>query len=80
VIEFFRNQPDGQTQLRNGGPLEFPTSPFLTGRTLCITHSDGNRRDNSPNSEGEVGPGRDLAKITCLDRRLPTAGLPLPVR
>jgi sugar lactone lactonase YvrE len=81
VIEFFRNQPNGQTQLRNDGPLEFPTSPFLSGRTLCITHSDGNRRDNSPNGPGEVGPGRpEVAKISCLDRRLATSGLPLPVR
>jgi sugar lactone lactonase YvrE len=81
VIEFFRNQPDGQTQLRNGGPMEFPTSPFLSGRSLCITHSDGNRRDNSPNDEGEVGPGQpEVAKISCLDGRLATGGLPLPVR
>jgi sugar lactone lactonase YvrE len=81
VVEFFRNQPDEQTQLRNEGPLEFPTSPFLSGRRLCITHSDGNRRDNSPNGEGEVGPGRpEVAKISCLDRRVPAAGLPLPVR
>jgi sugar lactone lactonase YvrE len=81
VIEFFRNPPDGQTQLRNTGPLEFPTSPFLSGRTLCITHSDGNRRDNSPNGPGEVGPDQSaVAKISCLDRRLATGGLPLPVR
>jgi sugar lactone lactonase YvrE len=81
VIEFFRNQPGEQTQLRNEGPLEFPTSPFLSGRRLCITHSDGNRRDNSPNSEGEVGPdGPEVAKISCPDRRVPVAGLPLPVR
>ena len=81
VIEFFRNQPDDQTQLRNDGPLEFPTSPFLSGRRLCITHSDGNRRDNSPNGEGEVGPGlTEVSKISCLDRRLATGGLPLPVR
>jgi hypothetical protein len=81
VVEFFRNQPDEQTQLRNEGPLEFPTSPFLSGRRLCITHSDGNRRDNSPNGEGELGPGRpEVAKISCLDRRVPVAGLPLPVR
>jgi sugar lactone lactonase YvrE len=81
VVEFFRNQPDEQTQLRNEGPLEFPTSPFLSGRRLCITHSDGNRRDNSPSIEGEVGPGRpEVAKVSCLDRRVPVAGLPLPVR
>src|SRR5918997_450298 len=36
VLEFFRNAPGAQTQLRNEGPLEFPTSPFLTGRTLCL--------------------------------------------
>ena len=61
--------------------MEFPTSPFLSGRRLCITHSDGNRRDNSPNGEGEVGPGlTEVSKISCLDRRLATGGLPLPVR
>jgi len=81
VIEFFRNQPDGQTQLRNGGPMEFPTSPFLSGRRLCITHSDGNRRDNSPSDAGDVGPGQPgVSKISCLDGRLATGGLPLPVR
>ena len=80
VVEFFRNAPDGTTRLRNGGPLEFPTSPFLTDRKLCVTQSDGNRRDNSPNTAGEVGPGlAAVAKISCLDQALPVAGLPLPV-
>ncbi len=80
VVEFFRNPPDAATRLRNEGPMEFPTSPFLTGRTLCVTHSDGSRRDNFPNTGGEVGPDMtDRAKITCLDQRLPVPGLPLPV-
>jgi sugar lactone lactonase YvrE len=72
TIEFFRNPP-AATQLRNAGPLELPTSPFLSGHRLCVTQSDGNRRDNSPNTLGE-GP-----KISCLDQRLPIPGLPLPV-
>jgi sugar lactone lactonase YvrE len=81
VLEFFRNAPAPQTRLRNEGPLEFPTSPFLTGRTLCITHSDGSRRDNSPNTGGEVGPGAPaVAKISCLEERLGVPGLRLPVR
>jgi sugar lactone lactonase YvrE len=75
VSEFFRN-PVGAGSLRNGGPLEFPTSPFLTGRTLCTTSSDGNRRDNSPNTAGEAVRG----KISCLDERLQVPGEPLPVR
>ena len=80
VGEFFRNAP-GAGSLRNGGPLEFPTSPFLDDRTLCTTSSDGNRRDNSPNSAGEVGPGTGFAgKISCLDARLQVPGLPLPVK
>jgi hypothetical protein len=80
-VEFFRNAPDAQTQLRNEGPLEFPTSPFLTGRTLCLTHSDGSRRDNFPNTGGEVGPDTTaVAKISCLDQPLRVPGLPLPVR
>jgi sugar lactone lactonase YvrE len=67
-------------RLRNEGPLEFPTSPFLLGRTFCVTQSDGNRRDNFPNTGGEVGPGQAaVAKIACLDERLPVPGLPLPV-
>src|SRR6266542_3490159 len=71
VTEFFRNAPNATTMLRNGGPLEFPTSPFLLGHTLCVTSSDGNRRDNSPNSAGEVRPGSPaVAKISCLDQRL----------
>jgi sugar lactone lactonase YvrE len=79
VIEFFRN-PAGTAQLRNQGPLEFPTSPFLTDRKLCITQSDGSRRDNFPNTGGEVGPNLpERAKISCLDQRLAVAGLPLPV-
>ena len=71
VIEVFRNAPNPATQLRNAGQnggaglLEFPTSPFLFDRKFCVTSSDGNRRDNSPNSAGEVnnpagGPGQDL--------------------
>jgi len=81
VVEFFRNPVDAATRLRNTGPMEFPTSPFLLGDRLCITHSDGSRRDNAPNTGGEVGPqlpGR--AKISCLDQPLRVPGLPLPVR
>jgi sugar lactone lactonase YvrE len=80
VSEFFRNAPDAATKLRNAGPLEFPTSPFLTGHTLCVTSSDGNRRDNSPNNVGEARPGSAvLAKISCLEQRLSVPGLELPV-
>jgi sugar lactone lactonase YvrE len=81
VVEFFRNPADATSRLRNGGPLEFPTSPFLLDDRLCITQSDGSRRDNFPNTGGEVGPqlpGR--AKISCLDQSLLVPGLPLPVR
>jgi sugar lactone lactonase YvrE len=81
VRELFRNAPSAATQLRNEGSMEFPTSPFLTGRTLCVTSSDGNRRDNTPNSGGEVGPGHPaVGKISCLDERLQVPGLQLPVR
>jgi sugar lactone lactonase YvrE len=79
VSEFFRNPP-GADSLRNAGPLEFPTSPVLAGRTLCTTSSDGNRRDNSPNTAGEASPGSQVVgKVSCLDQRLETPGLPLPV-
>jgi sugar lactone lactonase YvrE len=81
VQEIIRNPPDPTTQLRNGGPLEFPTSPFLVGRKLCITQSDTTRRDNFPNTAGEVGPpGPNLAKISCVDQAVFFTGLPLPIR
>jgi hypothetical protein len=77
VTEFFRNRADRATMRRNAGPLEFPTSPVLVGRTLCTTSSDGARRDNFPNTAGEVaGSG----KISCLDQRMDAAGVVLPVR
>ena len=82
VIEVFRNAPNPATQLRNAGQnggaglLEFPTSPFLFDRKFCVTSSDGNRRDNSPNSAGEVnnpaGPGR--GKISCMNEPLQVGG------
>ena len=79
VSEFFRN-PAGVDNLRNAGPLEFPTSPVLAGRTLCTTSSDGNRRDNSPNTAGEASPGSAVVgKVSCLEQRLGSPGEPLPV-
>jgi len=82
VVELFRN-PVSATRLRNEGPLEFPTSPVIVDRRLCLAHSDGTRRDNAPNAGGEVGPAPGkaaAAKLSCLDRKLPVEGLPLPVR
>ncbi|HEY3544057.1 MAG TPA: SMP-30/gluconolactonase/LRE family protein [Gaiellaceae bacterium] len=64
VQEFFRNPVDAG-QLRNQGPLETPTSPVVVGHTFCVAQSDGNRRDNSPNSAGEVANG---GKVSCLDQ------------
>ena len=79
VEEFFRN-PVGAGSLRNAGPLEFPTSPVLAERKLCTTNSDGNRRDNAPNSLGEAAPGSPVVgTVMCLDQRLDQAGLELPV-
>jgi sugar lactone lactonase YvrE len=81
VIEIFRNDPDGTTHLRNNGPLEFPTSPFLLGKQFCTANSDGNRRDNSPASAGELGGTRQpLGKISCMAQSLKIPGLPLPVK
>jgi sugar lactone lactonase YvrE len=90
VVEIFRNPPNA-AGLRNSADtsfgdnhiLEFPTSPFLTGRTLCVANSDGNRRDNSPNTAGEInsaGPIGARGKVSCMDNPLQIAGLPLPVR
>jgi sugar lactone lactonase YvrE len=79
VTEVFRN-PAGTDGLRNAGPLEFATSPVLFGRQLCTANSDGNRRDNSPNTAGELGAaGGPRGKISCLDERVGVPGLPLPV-
>ncbi len=81
VREIFRNAPDPTTKLRNGGPLEFPTSPFMSAHRFCTTSSDLNRRDNAPNSAGELAPGTSaVGNISCMDERLSIRGQPLPVR
>ena len=75
-----RNAGD-QNGVGNDHILEFPTSPFLTGKVFCTSMSDGNRRDNSPNTGGEIVPGSAiLGKISCMDQELKIPGLPLPVR
>ena len=93
VVEVFRN-PVNTAGLRNAADpavgdthiLEFPTSPFLRGKTLCMASLDANRRDNFPRSAGEVdggnmtGTGTDLGKISCMDQELHIRGLPLPIR
>jgi sugar lactone lactonase YvrE len=91
VAEVFRN-PANAAGLRNSADpavgnqhiLEFPTSPFLLGKKLCTANSDGNRRDNSPNSAGEVNSGNTdevaRGKISCMDQDLTIPGLALPVR
>ena len=55
--------------------------PGCTGETSwTITQSDGNKRDNSPNTAGEERPaGPERSKISCLDQPLPVEGLPLLV-
>jgi sugar lactone lactonase YvrE len=78
VIEIFRNSPDGTTHLRNTGPLEFPTSPFLLGKNFCTANADSARRDNGPNAPGEL-PTNGLGKISCMDKKLKIGGLRLPV-
>ncbi len=81
VIEIFRNPPDATTGLRNTGPLETPTSPYLLNDLLCTANSDGNRRDNSPATAGEIGgAGQPKGKVSCMNPRLSIPGLPLPVR
>ena len=99
VIEVFRNpvnlpQPvafgvglrnAGDQSVGNNHILEFPTSPFITGKVFCISQSDGERRDNSPRSAGEVNAGAAsdgvnlLGKISCMDQELKIPGLPLPI-
>jgi sugar lactone lactonase YvrE len=79
VTEVFRNPPDATSKLRNGGPLETPTSPALSDLRLCTANSDGGRRDNAPPSGGEL-PAFGLGKISCMIERLQVRGIPLPVR
>jgi sugar lactone lactonase YvrE len=92
VTEVFRN-PVNAAGLRNSAEasvgndhiLEFPTSPFLSGKVFCTSMSDGDRRDNSPRSAGEIDAsgntvGKNLGKISCMDQDLTIPGLPLPVR
>lgn len=86
VAEIFRNPPDPVTRLRNAsinsgaGQLETPTSPVLVGHKFCTANSDGNRRDNFPSSAGEIGAGKPLGKISCIDQRVRNPGMRLPVR
>ncbi|MGB7543805.1 MAG: SMP-30/gluconolactonase/LRE family protein [Burkholderiales bacterium] len=80
VTEVFRNPPDATTRLRNTGPLETPTSPFLLRHRFCTANSDGNRRDNSPNAAGEIKPaGPNVGKISCMDQPLEIPGMRLPL-
>ena len=81
--EVFRN-PVNSAGLRNSAAdntriLEFPTSPFITGSRLCVSNSDGDRRDNSPAAAGQISPsGPFRGKISCMDQPLTSSGLPLP--
>ena len=92
-VDVFRNPVNGNsttsTGLRNAGDLsvgndhilEFPTSPVLSGTKFCTANSDGNRRDNSPSTGGEIGgAGQHLGKISCMDQELGVAGMPLPIQ
>ena len=79
VREVFRNAPDAATKLRNGGPLEFNTSPVIEERRFCTANLDANRRDNSPSTGGQIGgPGQPIGKISCSDQRLAVPGVRLP--
>jgi len=90
VAEVFRN-PVNDAGLRNSGDtteenthiLEFPTAPFLSGSIFCTVNSDGNRRDNFPNTAGEVNNNTGSAvrgKISCMDQELNIPGLSLPIQ
>jgi hypothetical protein len=87
VVEVFRNPVNG-SGLRNSAAdnttiLEFPTSPFLLGKNFCTSNSDGPRRDNFPQSGGEIDAGNTTGapkgKISCMEEQLKIPGLPLPV-
>ena len=84
VIEVFRNRLNAAGLRNSADPevgndhiLEFPTSPFLNDHRFCVANSDGNRRDNSPNSVGEInsgGPVGARGKISCLEQPLNIPG------
>jgi hypothetical protein len=87
VVEVFRN-PTNSAGLRNEGPLETPTSPFLLGDKFCTANSDGNRRDNFPSTAGEIAPATPAqiadgtakqGKISCMDQPLKIPGMRLPI-
>lgn len=92
VEEVFRNPANSanqrnsaDTEAGNQHILEFPTSPFITGTVFCTSQADGDRRDNSPRSAGEIDAsgstaGKNLGKISCMDQDLTIPGMPLPAR
>jgi sugar lactone lactonase YvrE len=81
VAEIYRNPPDAATKLRNVGPLETPASPVVAGHKFCTSNSDGNRRDNSPSTAGEIGgTNQPRGKISCIDQRINVQGISLPIR
>jgi sugar lactone lactonase YvrE len=80
TVEVFRN-PTNAARVRNEGPLETPTSPVLVDYKFCTANSDGNRRDNSPNTVGEIGgTGGPRGKISCIDQGISVPGVQLPIR
>jgi sugar lactone lactonase YvrE len=79
-VEIFRN-PVNAARVRNEGPLETPTSPVLVDFRLCTANSDGNRRDNFPNTAGEIKPaGPNRGKISCIDQGINVPGIRLPIQ
>src|SRR5258706_8346654 len=79
VVEVYRNPPNA-AKVRNEGPLETPTSPVLVNSRFCTANSDGNRRDNSPSTAGEIGgPGQSRGKISCFDQGANVPGISLPI-
>jgi len=80
TVEIFRNPPNA-ARVRNEGPLESPTSPVLVDFRLCTANSDGNRRDNSPNTAGEIKPaGPNRGKISCIEQGINVPGIRLPIQ
>jgi len=96
ILEIFRNPVNSSTGLRNDAGsaaanahiLEFPTSPFLSGKRFCTSQSDGNRRDNFPQAGGEINSSTGAArgKISCMTDpdtgnliQVNIPGMPLPV-
>ncbi len=63
--------------LRNAGALEFPTTPFIVGKKLCVAQLGRLASRQLPEHGGQVS---NKGKISCTTNNLPAKGVPIPIR